>query len=142
MHPILNRQPTSQHRNKTIFSLITNHKSEFCFPAVWNYFEAGHGQGPCSRWDGKENGRGSSQNRQSENPRCCRLHDWGRKNEKSSSVSYRFYLKEEYPDAGKFLERKCKDVKAVPNTMKIHSVAGISVEQVNVKETPCYCDQC
>ena len=29
--------------NKTIFGVIPNHISEFGFPAVWNYFEAGHG---------------------------------------------------------------------------------------------------
>ena len=69
------------------------------------------------------------------------FYDWARKNKNSSSVSYRFYSKEEYCDAGKFLERKYKDVKAVPNTMKIHSVAGISAEQVKVKETSFYCDQ-
>lgn len=57
-------------------------------------------------------------------------------------MSYRFYSKEEYSDEGKFLERKYKDVKAIPNTMKIHSVAAISAEQVKVKETSCYCDQC
>ena len=69
------------------------------------------------------------------------FNDWARKNENSSSVSYRFYSKEEYSDAGKFLDRKYKNVKAVQNTMKIHTVAGISAEQVKVKETSCYCDQ-
>ena len=52
------------------------------------------------------------------------------------------FLEREYSDAGKFRERKCKDVKAVPNTIKIHSVEGISAEQVKVKEMPCYFDQC
>ena len=59
------------------------------------------------------------------------FYDWERKNENSSLVSYRFYLKEEYFDAGKLLERKYKDVRAVSNTTNIHSVAGISAEQVN-----------
>ena len=57
-------------------------------------------------------------------------------------MSYRFYLREEYSGAGKFLKRKCKDVKAVPNTMKIDYVEGISAEQVKVKEMPFYFDQC
>ena len=38
--------PTTQYRNKTIFSLIANHKSAFGFSAVWNHFEAAHGKGP------------------------------------------------------------------------------------------------
>ena len=70
------------------------------------------------------------------------FYNWARKNESSGSVSYRFYSKEEYSDAGKFFEGNCKNVKAIPNTIKIHSAASISVEQVKVKETSCYCDQC
>lgn len=39
--------PTSQYRNKSIFSVVAKHKSIFgCF-ATWNYFECGHGKGPC-----------------------------------------------------------------------------------------------
>ena len=48
--------PTSQYRNKTIFGILANHTVEFGVPATWNYFEAGHGKGPC-------NGVGGSTNR-------------------------------------------------------------------------------
>ena len=39
--------PTSQYRNKTIFSVVSRHEETFGAKAVWNYFEAGHGKGPC-----------------------------------------------------------------------------------------------
>ena len=39
--------PTSQFRNKTIFYLLSRHKELFNVTASWNYFEAGHGKGPC-----------------------------------------------------------------------------------------------
>ena len=39
--------PTSQFRNKTIFHIISEHKEEYNCVASWNYFEAGHGKGPC-----------------------------------------------------------------------------------------------
>ncbi|CAG2209514.1 unnamed protein product [Mytilus edulis] len=39
--------PSSQYRNKTIFDLIANHSSVYGIQARWNYFEAGHGKGPC-----------------------------------------------------------------------------------------------
>ena len=39
--------PTSQYRNKTIFSVIAHHKKLCGMSATWNYFEAGHGKGPC-----------------------------------------------------------------------------------------------
>ena len=39
--------PTSQYRNKSIFYIVSGHKSLFGVSASWNYFEAGHGKGPC-----------------------------------------------------------------------------------------------
>ena len=39
--------PTPQYQTKTIFGVIATHEDEFGFPAVWNYFETGHGKGPC-----------------------------------------------------------------------------------------------
>ena len=39
--------PTSQYRNKTIFSMVSRHEEHFDAKAAWNYFEAGHGKGPC-----------------------------------------------------------------------------------------------
>ena len=39
--------PTSQYRNKTIFYIVSNHMNLFSVVASWNYFEAGHGKGPC-----------------------------------------------------------------------------------------------
>lgn len=38
---------TSQYRNKQVFFTIANHKEIFGVQARWNYFEAGHGKGPC-----------------------------------------------------------------------------------------------
>ena len=37
--------------NKTIVGVIANDNSEFGFPAVWKYFEAGHGKGSCDGVD-------------------------------------------------------------------------------------------
>lgn len=39
--------PTSQYRNKTVFNFIANLESVAGIKARWNYFEAGHGKGPC-----------------------------------------------------------------------------------------------
>ena len=39
--------PTSQYRNKSIFYIVSGHKSLFGVSASWNYFEAGDGKGPC-----------------------------------------------------------------------------------------------
>ena len=40
--------PTSQYRNKSIFNIVCNHEKWLeGGAAAWNYFEAGHGKGPC-----------------------------------------------------------------------------------------------
>jgi hypothetical protein len=39
--------PTSQYRNKTIFRVVSNHDDIYGCSAVWSYYEAGHGKGPC-----------------------------------------------------------------------------------------------
>ena len=44
--------PTSQYRNKSIFYIVSCHKSLFGISASWNYFEAGQGKGPCDRVGG------------------------------------------------------------------------------------------
>ena len=39
--------PSSQYRNRYIFYTLANHESMYQVKARWNYFEAGHGKGPC-----------------------------------------------------------------------------------------------
>ena len=39
--------PTLQYQNKSIFYIVSRHKSLFDVSASWNYFEAGHRKGPC-----------------------------------------------------------------------------------------------
>ena len=40
--------PASQYRNKSIFNIVCNHEKWLeGGAAAWNYFEAGHGKGPC-----------------------------------------------------------------------------------------------
>ena len=39
--------PFSQYRNKWMFHLISKHEEFFGMKATWDYFECGHGKGPC-----------------------------------------------------------------------------------------------
>ena len=39
--------PSSQYRNRFIFYTIASHEEKYGIKAQWNYFEAGHGKGPC-----------------------------------------------------------------------------------------------
>jgi hypothetical protein len=39
--------PSSQYRNCFIFYLVANHAAFYGLSCRWNYFEVGHGKGPC-----------------------------------------------------------------------------------------------
>ena len=39
--------PSSQYRNRFIFHTVAKHQKMYAISASWNYFEAGHGKGPC-----------------------------------------------------------------------------------------------
>lgn len=39
--------PSSQYRNRYMFDVLSRHKELFGVIARWNYFECGHGKGPC-----------------------------------------------------------------------------------------------
>ena len=45
-HSFLTDSPTSQHCKKSLY-IIAHHEELFGISAAWNYFEAGHGKGPC-----------------------------------------------------------------------------------------------
>lgn len=39
--------PSSQYHNRYMFDILSRHKELFGVDARWNYFECGHGKGPC-----------------------------------------------------------------------------------------------
>ena len=88
--------PISQYRNKTIFYLLSRHKELSNVTASWNYFEAGHGKGPCD-------GVGGSVKRMADEAVGQQKVDiqdasdffaWTQQQESSSSVAFTFVSKE------------------------------------------------
>ena len=106
--------------NKTIVGVIANHNSEVGFPAVWKYFEAGHGKGSCDGVDIKakrmavESVKTGKLKLQDANY----FFEWATRSENSSSVTYKFYSKAKYAATVTSLERKYKEVKVVLNMKK------------------------
>jgi hypothetical protein len=91
--------PSSQYRNRYIFNHIYNHFSVYGIFADWNYFEVGHGKGPCDGIGGTckraaseavKQGKVSIQDARD-------VFNWATKNEKA--ISYMFYSDEEYNSA-------------------------------------------
>ena len=133
--------PTSQYRNKHIFDLVSNHEQRYGTHARWNYFEAGHGKGPCD-------GLGGS---------CKRLADEAMRSGKATIQDatdfYKWAINSSMKNVQfKFVSsEKCKDtevrlqshpVKAVKGTMKIHAVVGQGDSRIKTRVVSCYCSEC
>lgn len=135
--------PTSQYRNKTMFHLVANHQETFGIDAKWNFFEAGHGKGPCD-------GLGGSTKRladqavksgkviiQDANDFFC----WTQSAHCSTKqVKFRFVLKEHCQQTEK--EIALWNAKPVKGTMKVHAVVGQGSNSILVGNVSCYCSDC
>lgn len=135
--------PTSQYRNKTIFYLISRHKELFDVTASWNYFEAGHGKGPCDGVGGSVKRMADEAVRQQK----ASIQDapdffaWTQQQQSSSSVAFTFVSKEACSTAKSEIER-FGNIVPVPGTMSVHAVAAISPGKIMARETSCHCQQC
>ena len=99
--------PISQYRNKTIFYLLSRHEELFDVTTSWNYFEAGHGKGPCD-------GVGGSVKRMANEAvpqQKVNIQDvpgffaWTQQHQSSSSVAFTFVPKEACNTAKSEIER-------------------------------------
>lgn len=135
--------PTSQYRNKSIFYLVANHESLFGLKAIWNYFEAGHGKGPCDGIGGSTK-RCADQAMKSGKAIIQDPHDFYAWTQGPScnlkNIQFTFIEKERCEETAREIERwPCK---AVKGTMKLHSVVGRGQGKILVNEVSCYCNEC
>ncbi|XP_076461172.1 uncharacterized protein LOC143293803 [Babylonia areolata] len=73
--------PTSQYRNRYMFYTISNHENLFDMPASWNFFEAGHGKGPCDGLGGVAKRMADQAVRQDKSIQDAEdFYQWGKKN--------------------------------------------------------------
>ena len=115
--------PTSQYRNKTMFSVVGEHAEIFeGIHAQWNYFEAGHGKGPCD-------GIGGTVKRMADNAVKRKIviqdaHDffaWATQEQGSTKtkIEYIFLTKEECVAGGLLIAEKWSTVKTFPGTLQV-----------------------
>lgn len=137
--------PTSQYRNKTMFSVVGEHAEIFeGIHAQWNYFEAGHGKGPCD-------GIGGTVKRMADNAVKRKIviqdaHDffaWATQEQGSTKtkIEYIFLTKEECVEGGLFIAEKWSTVKTFPGTLQVHAVIGQD-KGVLIRNVSCYCTNC
>lgn len=135
--------PTSQYRNKVIFHTVANHNSLFGLEATWNYWEAGHGKGPCDGLGGTvkrmaddavKSGKVAIQDTSdfyawTQSPHCT-----------MKSVKFIFVSTERCQE--KAIEIGKLKLKPISGTMKIHAVKGKGNSNIAVRNTSCYCEIC
>lgn len=132
--------PTSQYRNRYIFEAILTHKEKYGSNATWNYFEAGHGKGPCD-------GVGGTVKRMADeavNSSRVSIQDpeefmtWA-KQSTMKGVHFFFVKKEDCEK--KFDETKSCKLKPVKGTMNLHACKR-DMNLLVTSQTSCYCDCC
>ena len=133
--------PSSQYRNRYIFQAIMDHKEKYGIAARWNYFEAGHGKGPCDGVGGTTKRMADEAIRQG----TCSIQDaqefyeWA-VSSTMKDIHFVFVPKDTCErKQGEFAQMVTKPVK---NTMKLHAVVGTDFGKLLTRETSCYCDGC
>lgn len=133
--------PTSQYRNRQIFFTIANHMEMFGMRARWNYFEVGHGKGPCD-------GLGGTTKRMADEAVRCQktviqdandFYKWACTSN-MKGILFLFVSSEECNRMEELL--KSREVKPVKGTFKLHAVADAGKSAVFVRDTSCYCNVC
>ncbi|XP_035684140.1 uncharacterized protein LOC118421089 [Branchiostoma floridae] len=135
--------PSSQYRNKTLFSVVSDHETLFGMKASWNYFEAGHGKGPCDGVGGTVKRMADDAVKQGD-AQIQDAHDffkWASVQDKSV-IKYDFVSKLECKDSEDFLRKKYAKVKTIKGTMAFHSVVGLPGGKIMSAKTSCYCTNC
>ncbi len=134
--------PSSQYRNKDIFHLVATHRDRYGVPAVWNYFESGHGKGPCDGLGGTTKRMADEAVRRGATTiqDAKGFYDWATSSSSSMrDVTFR-YISSHDCQAN---VNETFTLKAVQGTMKVHAAATSKTPGcVDVKETSCYCNAC
>ena len=135
--------PTSQYRNKTIFYMTSLHQEMFGVRATWNYFEAGHGKGPCDGIGGstKRNADQAIKSGKVLIQDARDFHAWTQGDDCNiKNIKFKFIPKEDCESTAK--EVKEWPCKAVKGTMKAHAVVGRGGGTILLNDVSCYCQEC
>ena len=135
--------PSSQYRNRFIFCTVANHKSLYGMEARWNYFESGHGKGPCDGLGGTTKRMADEAIRQGnaviQDPK--EFYSWA-VTSTMKGVTFQFVPKAACKNK-KEVFIKAKGIPRVRNTMKLHAVSGTGeAGMLKTRETSCYCELC
>lgn len=134
--------PSSQYRNRFVFETIAKHETIYGMKAIWNYFEAGHGKGPCDGLGGTTKRLADEAVRQGkvEIQDAKDFYEWASKSN-MKEVDFVFVGKD-ICEKKKTEINNNEPIKPVKDTMKLHAVVGISENAILIRVTSCYCELC
>lgn len=134
--------PSSQYRNRFVFETIAKHQTIYGMKAIWNYFEAGHGKGPCDGLGGTTKRLADEAVRQGkvEIQDAKDFYEWASKSN-MKEVDFVFVGKD-ICEKKKTEINNNEPIKPVKDTMKLHAVVGISENAILIRVTSCYCELC
>lgn len=131
--------PYSQYRNKYMFDFIEQHERRFKMEATWDYFETGHGKGPCDGIGGtikRMADQAAKHGRQIQD--AFDFVEWGQ----SGAVKFNVKLVAEetfQAEKERYLALE-KEVKTVVGTKKIHAVRkGPNPGTISHRDLSCKC---
>ena len=134
--------PSSQYRNRFIFDMVANHKELHGVDARWNFFESGHGKGPCD-------GLGGTCKRMADNAvnsgKCLiqdtlSFHEWAL--DSGLKMNFIFVASTKCMENDENMARE--KIKTIKGTMKTHVVCSVGqgLSRIAIKTVSCYCDSC
>ncbi|XP_060564531.1 uncharacterized protein LOC132723774 [Ruditapes philippinarum] len=133
--------PSSQYRNRYIFHTLARHKTIYNMGARWNYFEVGHGKGPCDGLGGTTKRMADMAIRQGhvQIQNAEDFYTWG----SNSGMSAKFLYVSTEETKRKHDEMSLIKIKPLKGTMKLHAVGAPDTDGILMtRETSCYCHIC
>ncbi|MES9901650.1 MAG: hypothetical protein ABW168_03080 [Sedimenticola sp.] len=134
--------PSSQYRNKSAFYIVSDHDGIFGIPATWDYFEAGHGKGPCDGVGGTAK-RMAAQSVTQEKVTIQSAPDfykWGERYHKSAT--YKYVSSKDCEVARAEIDDINKTISPVKGTMQMHAIIPVKKGVIRTRVTSCYCSSC
>lgn len=133
--------PTSQYRNKLMMYVVANHDKLFGLKASWQYWEAGHGKGPCDGVGGTSKRLADlAVKRQTAVIQSAEDYFRWRNSLENSQTKYCYVAKEECDKA--LAELNSLKIKPIKGTFSIHSVVQVENGTIAVRDTSCFCNNC
>lgn len=124
--------PSSKYRNRFVFKTIAKHETIYGMKAIWNYFKAGHGKGPCDGLGGTTKRLADEAVRQGK-VEIQDAKDFYECASKSNMKEVDFVFVGKDVCGKKKTEINNEQIKPVKDTMKLHAVVGISENAILIR---------